>query len=105
MRAQYRRRRPQSSHPTMAARTVASAGTLTATIAHRTQTGFDFVPRGAPRADAAVHGHDVRVPHLLQVVRGQHRPEPAGAVEDDVRLFVGNQRFDVPLKNAAADVL
>ena len=46
----------------------------------------------------------LRVAHLLQVVGRQRRAETAAAVEDDRRVLVGDQRLDVALEHAAADV-
>ena len=46
----------------------------------------------------------LRVAHLLQVVGRQRRAEAAAAVEDDRRVLVGDQRLDVALEHAAADV-
>src|SRR3569833_3374934 len=70
----------------------------------RRAPGVDGVSRLAPGPHAAVHGDDVGVAHLLQVVRRQRRTEPAPAVKDDVRCVIWYQRLDVALQHAPSDV-
>src|SRR5438045_3899773 len=58
------------------------------------------IPLVAPAADAAVHGNDVGVTHLLQVVRRQCRAKAAAAVEDDRRVVIGYALLDVAFEDA-----
>src|SRR5437764_10728033 len=62
------------------------------------------VARFTPGAHAAVHGDDVGVAHLLQVVGGQGGPEAAAAVKDDGGGTLREQRLDVALEHSAADM-
>src|SRR6185312_14751356 len=110
---QYRRSRGQSSQSAIAWRTEASdggdgkdrnVGNVGTTSALGILAAFNRVSCLAPGAHAAVHGDDVGVAHLLQVVGRQGRAKSAPAVKDDGRVMLGDQRLDVALEHAAADV-
>src|SRR5262249_10291364 len=58
----------------------------------------------APGTDAAVHGHHPPVAHGAQALRRQRRPVAAAAIEDDLLVLVRDERLDVALEHAAADV-
>src|SRR3954470_3462371 len=58
-----------------------------------------------PLAPAAGHRRDVRVAHLLKIVGGQSGSESAAAVENQLRIPVGDALLDVTLKHTAAHVL
>src|SRR5262245_48287297 len=65
------------------------------------------LPRQAlrlPGLEAALHRSDVRVAELLEGLRGEQRPNAAGAIEDDRRVAVGNCILDLLLDVALADV-
>src|SRR5258708_4799620 len=61
-------------------------------------------PRIQPALPSAVHRFDVVVAHFLQVLRHQCGAESAAAIEDELRIRVGNALFDVALNNAPAHV-
>src|SRR3954463_4319447 len=58
-----------------------------------------------PLPPAAGHRRHVRIAHLLKVVSGQGRSEPAAAVENQLAILVGHAFLDVTLEDTAAHVL
>src|SRR5579884_712723 len=57
-----------------------------------------------PAADAAVHGEDVGIAHLLEVIRRQGRAEAATAVEHDLGRGVWDLRLHVSFEDASSQV-
>src|SRR3954469_10755855 len=101
--SQYRRSRGQSWQSAIAWRTEASEVGCASAV-RVTFTSFNGVSRLAPGAHAAIHGDDVGVAHLLQVVGRQGGAKAAPTVEDDRRVMVGDHRLDIALEHPAADV-
>jgi hypothetical protein len=67
---------------------------------------LDLVAAVLPQRDAAGHRAHVAVAEeLVQRVRGERGALAGGAVEDDVRVAVGDRALDARLEIAARDVL
>src|SRR5271167_1814120 len=49
----------------------------------------------APLADSAVHGNDIRVSHLLQVIGGQRGTEPPATIKDKFSVQIGIRYLNV----------
>jgi hypothetical protein len=58
----------------------------------------------APLANAAIHGNNVGVTHLLQVVGGEGGAETATTIEDERGIEGGIPGLDVALDDAFAEV-
>src|SRR5438552_1951904 len=86
-----------SSMTSAANRRQPSSGSRSAPLTHR-------IAFFAPAAHAAVHGKDVLVTHLLEVVGRQGRTKTAATIENDLRLPVRHALFDVPLEDTSAKV-
>jgi hypothetical protein len=57
-----------------------------------------------PATDAAIHGDDVCVTHLLEIIGSKGGAETAAAVKNYFCVEVRDFLFDVPLDNALAEV-
>src|SRR6266849_10170037 len=66
---------------------------------------LDRPARRLPRPPSTRHRRDVRVPHLLQIVRRQRRTETAATVENQLGSLVGNALLDVALDHALPHML
>src|SRR5579863_479386 len=65
-------------------------------------SSLDLAAGVGPFADAAGHGRDIVVSHVLHRLRGQHGPIPARTVDDDLGC-ARNPLFDGRLDDAARE--
>ena len=65
---------------------------------------FPWPPLVLPAVEAAGHADDVRVPELSQRLSGENAPDPAGAVNDDWGVGVGDLPRQLQLEVATRDV-